>query len=685
MSKKYTQKMYNLNGLENEPEEVVDDIKASMEIEYLHLKTDSKYEIALSYENGDYIYVESTNDIYSAIEIAKNQVKKVKENVIPVVINEDGLVVYATEGIGRIVKIVDGTPVTENKYIVSLFKNENDLDKNSYTSINHGYIDDVPIIEDNGKRVKIEVNGFTGWINKEDSEGINIIQVPMNQVKNLSYYKKSSDGKLNHYISSDIQNENSGDNRVLGVAPEYMEANKKYYSYDGNYFYSNVEDLISDLKNNNHNKSINSYNPYYNYYTYLPGRSKTSYNVEQINSYLKFNTPSNSIIRGKGQAFIDAQNKYGVNADIIIGIAMNESKRGTSNIAISKNNIFGINAVDNDTGQAIVFKTVEECIDYFAREYMSNGYLNPKSWKYMGSNLGNKNIGANVWYASDPYWGEKSGDFIHDMDKYISGGKSLISYNKYQIGVYTSTNTVSDSKGKELYKILNIRSKNGQVGDPVLILSESGNKYEIYPDRQVPMDAMNPSPGSYDWNIKGYINSSGVKLINTKESKPTTPDKTGWIKENGAWYYYNEDGTLKKGWLYLDGKWYYLRENGKMATGWEKVNGKWYYLNSSGEMKKGWLDLSGKWYYLRSNGEMAIGWEKVNGKWYYLNSSGEMKKGWLDLSGKWYYLRSNGEMAIGWEKVNGKWYYLNSSGEMLKNTVIDGWKINSSGVATPIR
>ena len=226
-------------------------------------------------------------------------------------------------------------------------------------------------------------------------------------------------------------------------------------------------------------------------------------------------------------------------------------KEGLQTWLISKNNIFGINAVDNDTGQAIVFKTVEECIDYFAREYMSNGYLNPKSWKYMGSNLGDKNIGANVWYASDPYWGEKSGDFIHDMDKYISGGKSLISYNKYQIGVYTSTNTVSDSKGKELYKILNIRSKNGQVGDPVLILSESGNKYEIYPDRQVPMDAMNPSPGSYDWNIKGYINSSGVKLINTKESKPTTPDKTGWIKENGAWYCYNENGTLKKGWLYL--------------------------------------------------------------------------------------------------------------------------------------
>ena len=237
--------MYNLNELENEPEEVIDDIKSSMEINYLHLKTDSKFEVALAYENGDYTYLESSNNIEEAINIAKNQVTQVKENVIPVVINEDGLVVYATEGIGRIVKIIDGVPVTENKYIVPIFKNENDGDKNSYTSINHGYIDDVPIIEDNGKRVKIEVNGLTGWINKEDSEGINIIQVPMNQVKNLSYYKKSSDGKLNHYISNDISKDvldpGSGHNRVIGVAPEFMEIDKEYYSYDGNYFYNNVK------------------------------------------------------------------------------------------------------------------------------------------------------------------------------------------------------------------------------------------------------------------------------------------------------------------------------------------------------------------------------------------------------------------------------------------------------------
>ena len=127
--------MYNLNELENEPEEVIDDIKSSMEINYLHLKTDSKFEVALAYENGDYTYLESSNNIEEAINIAKNQVKQVKENVIPVVINEDGLVVYATEGIGRIVKIIDGVPVTENKYIVPIFKNENDGDKNSYTSI----------------------------------------------------------------------------------------------------------------------------------------------------------------------------------------------------------------------------------------------------------------------------------------------------------------------------------------------------------------------------------------------------------------------------------------------------------------------------------------------------------------------------------------------------------------------
>ena len=42
-------------------------------------------------------------------------------------------------------------------------------------------------------------------------------------------------------------------------------------------------------------------------------------------------------------------------------------------------------------------------------------------------------------------------------------------------------------------------------------------------------------------------------------------------------------------------------------------------------------------------------------------------------------------MSIGWEFIDGVWYYMYSSGAMATNTVIDGWKIDGSGVATKIR
>ena len=92
-----------------------------------------------------------------AIDIADN-LKNAKNQGIPVVINKEGLVIYATEGIGRIVKIIDGNVDTTNNYTTNVYKTS-ELKSPEHTYINHGYIDDVPIIEDNGQVVKIEVSG----------------------------------------------------------------------------------------------------------------------------------------------------------------------------------------------------------------------------------------------------------------------------------------------------------------------------------------------------------------------------------------------------------------------------------------------------------------------------------------------------------------------------------------------
>lgn len=532
---------------EDLPEEVKSDIQNSMNLDYLKKKTDSKYEIAYAHCDGTYSYISKSENLNDAIEICKQQQNN-KSNDIPVVINEDGLVVYATEGIGRIVKIINGSATNSTEYTAYLYKNKN-LTSPEHTYINHAYIDDVPIIEDLGDIVKIEVSGYTGYIKKQEDDGsLNIITVPINQVNNLSHYTVNNNNELVHAISSDITSAPKYSYQILGPAPNFMKVNTRYYSYDGNYFYTDINKLISDAKLDNHNNAINSNNPYYNYYQYLPGRSKTSYTADDINRYFEQYTPSDSLLRNTGNYFIKAQNEYGTNAALLVGIAMNESDRGTSNLAKTKFNVFGTNAKDGYVEGANKFSSIEECIIRVSNYSFSNGYFNPKSWKYNSSSLGNKSLGANVRYASDPFWSEKAISRMYQLDKFLGGDTGLKDYNRYLLGMYTNETSVKNTLNKELYSILpkNTRTKNtckGQVGDTTIVLNEKdSNNYNIRPDRIVSITETNINgDGTYLWDRDGVINKTNIKIINEK-SNPNTDFTTHWAKS------YIIDG-MNKGWV----------------------------------------------------------------------------------------------------------------------------------------
>lgn len=503
---KTKQKSYNFEN-NDLPEEVKSDLKEENNIKYFKLKTDSNYEIALAYANGKYTFYKEAKTLEEAKSIA-NDIKDeyIAQNIIPTVINNEGIIEYTTNSIGRIVKIGDEISENATSFTVNLYK---DSDKKSvHTYINHGYIDDVPILDETSTMIKIEVAGFIGWMEKEDSQGINIVKVPINQAKNLSYYQNEN-GQLIHYISSNVEG-GTGSKRSIGRAPSFMNSGVKYYSYDGNYFYTDIEKLISDAKANNHSNAVN-HNTFYNYYQYLSLRSKASYTAEDINIYFDNNTPTDSVLRNTGEYFIKAQSKYGVNASAMIGVAMNESAKGTSNVAKTKNNIFGINAVDNNPNGANYFNSIEDCIDTFATEYMTNGYLNPKSWKYYSGHLGNKSLGCNVKYASDPYWGEKASSFMHDINTYLFKQGKNDDYNRYTIGIVNKNSDVNNKDGISLYT--------ASQGHVVLVSDNREKNIEINPDRITPLNVTNPIPGSYDWTIKGYISKSNVDIINSQSSK----------------------------------------------------------------------------------------------------------------------------------------------------------------------
>ncbi|WP_034449497.1 leucine-rich repeat protein [Butyrivibrio sp. AE2032] len=156
--------------------------------------------------------------------------------------------------------------------------------------------------------------------------------------------------------------------------------------------------------------------------------------------------------------------------------------------------------------------------------------------------------------------------------------------------------------------------------------------------------------------------------------------KTGWVSISGKWYYMNSSGVMQTGWQKISGIWYYFESSGAMATGWKQLSGKWYYFDRSGTMASGWKQISGTWYYFESSGAMVSGWKQIGGTWYYFESSGAMAKNWKQIGGSWYYFGSSGAMVTGWKQISGKWYYFYDSGKMATNTTIDGYKIGKDGV-----
>ncbi|HIW41567.1 MAG TPA: glucosaminidase domain-containing protein [Candidatus Mediterraneibacter vanvlietii] len=267
-------------------------------------------------------------------------------------------------------------------------------------------------------KIRFMLAGVTGAVDASEVELLSFDSV----MDNVSYYTVSG-GSLVHYIS---QNLNSAPVSALnnGPAPSYLTEGTKYYSYDGHYFYTDYAVMSADYQNGSNGASaVNAGNPFYNYFQFLDMRSSTGYTADTLNSILASAMtnagidPSSSKLTGTGQAFVENQNTYNVNALLSLSLAVNESGWGTSWICTEKNNIFGLNAVDTSPGlSADSFASIEDCIREFMADWMADGYLSSSDWRNHGEYLGNKGGGINVSYASDPYWGEKAAAIAWNLD-----------------------------------------------------------------------------------------------------------------------------------------------------------------------------------------------------------------------------------------------------------------------------
>ena len=195
---------------------------------------------------------------------------------------------------------------------------------------------------------------------------------------------------------------------------------------------------------------------------------------------------------------------------------------------------------------------------------------------------------------------------------------------------------------------------------------------------------------------KGAFKAKQSTVAQTNTSSATT---SGWVEQDGAWYYFDENGNpVKNAWqgnyyLKSDGKmaqsewiyddsyqaWYYLKSDGSYAYSTWQGN---YYLKSDGKMAVNeWVyDATYQaWYYLKSDGSYVYSAWQGN---YYLKSDGKMAQSeWIHDSSyqAWYYLKSDGSYAYSTWQGN---YYLKSDGKMAVNEWVDGGRyyVGADGV-----
>ena len=170
---------------------------------------------------------------------------------------------------------------------------------------------------------------------------------------------------------------------------------------------------------------------------------------------------------------------------------------------------------------------------------------------------------------------------------------------------------------------------------------------------------------------KGAFKAKQATAAQTNTTSSTT---SGWVKQEGAWYYFDGNGNpVKNTW---QGS-YYLKADGKMAQSewiYDDSYQAWYYLKSDGSYAYStWQGA----YYLKSNGKMAKGewvYDATYQAWYYLKSDGSYA--YSTWQGN-YYLKSNGKMAVN-EWVDGGRYYVGADGVWKEGQASTAFSSNDS-------
>lgn len=390
----------------------------------------------------------------------------------------------------------DSQVVTKNGNIVYMKPGAGFVVAKSYTVLNSQTIGDqisvatgseMQYLGAEEKRVKVDLAGQVGYV---DASTVSLM--PFSLAKGRNYYVNEG-GEIKHVLV-DPQTGNAKASYIFGKAPSQMRAGIKYYSWDGINFYNGAEKFI-----------------YYNYYQFLLVHTKTQYTAEELDRYIQFavkerekqggryaDASSKSKLLGLGEKLKAIEEEYGVNAMMLLALAMHESDMGMSDYAQKYNNLFGLYVYDTNPLK-VQFESPEASIRELMENFWWKNYIPANASFAHGAVFGTKRIGFNVKYASDPYWGAKAAGHYYRADKYL-GFKDA---NKgYVVGLTTtpglyirSVATTANNSPIYTYNRVNI---------PILITSTnlaSSGWYEIIPDSREHKVA--------------YVSAQYVQILNT--------------------------------------------------------------------------------------------------------------------------------------------------------------------------
>lgn len=305
---------------------------------------------------------------------------------------------------------------------------------------------------------------------------------------------------------------------------------------------------------------------------------------------------------------------------------------------------------------------------YYFHEY---GYMVTGSYK-IGNNVylfdsSGKMIKQKGWY--EDWYGNL---YYNNGDGTVKVGWVIIGHNSYYFDEYNGIliKTVENEKPE-------IKAGWSKENNIWYYYDASGNKlrgYQVIDGTSYFFDVYTGAMKT-GWIYYRYEDEDGYYTAWYYGEPSGALKRSSWLKDNGKWYYFWQDGTMAIYYAYINGNEYFFDADGSMKTGWIKIKYDdvelWHYADSNGVLRKNnWLNYSGDWYYFDYEGYMVANETYyIDDKYYFFDEDGKLAKGgWYSDGYYRYYTNKDGTVLTGWQKIDGKWYYFGIWGDSYK-----GW------------